>query len=553
MATNIFRVNATRKGKIECTVMENARGMQLHGSLCKIPFKTEFIEQVALCRIGLIDTSNPIHQNPAFSPIIAKRGRIDFVSGDADIETATLEVISCVEGGRVSSMKANPPSGTQVMTLDAGDLDLFQQEKVFRFNAGYMPGYPGVTVSLVNRHYAASRMAPGGGEDGWEEAKHRIYFGQNGSGKTIYLLQHLAARLTAHRAMGCLALDTKGDLIAKGKHQKAGFNFSFHDLLSDGGRSYEMITIDDIRLTSADMIIDELTSPLAKELGRKDDIVGYMLGKSIVPLADDKEIDIKTLTLAAIMESFADLVQSGIGWSTTKKEERESFVQQIRGASYTRSLKSLWEHIIVPSYSGKYTAKTVAQKVLRDGNIILVELQYGSEKRQNAIVLELLESIRREGAKNFKMGRGNNAEVILDEAHRWVPQDKEDNPFSKGIIDSVNTTRAYGISWTFATQRITSIDKNVYAQSHTKFFMKGLFTKADMDNMESYIGETGVSLYQSLQLEGSYFCLAAGQEVNLSSGIGSVAFIGWDGDVNARIKEANPHIWSQQTFTAVTR
>jgi len=548
MSDNILSVNATRGGKIECTVLEVARGKQLQGSLCKVEVKTGHVDQTMLCRIGTIDTVSKVHCDVNFAPIIAKRGRIDYISGDADIETTKLEIVACVDAhGKIAGRKANPPSGTLAATLEAGDLTQFQQEKEFYFNAGYMPGYPEVNLSIINRHYGNVVDPNGKDIGGWDEAKFRIYFGQNGSGKTIYLLEHCAARLAMHPGLGLLAIDTKGDLVVEDKHRKHEFDFSFHDLLKDAGRSYRMVKVSDIRLTSHYMIVNLLGERFHRRLGKEKKTIELVMDTVITTLTEDKDVDINLLTLDRITEGFADMIGAGFGWSTTKGKERENFITQIRGLAQASDVVRFWDFMIKPYYTGRYTARELAEMVLSNGEIVLLEMRSANgEGHQAAIVRELIKKIRSEATKSFKMGKTVNAEVILDEAHRWVPQIADDNPFAKEIIDSVNTTRAYGVSWTFATQRITSIDKSVLAQMHTRYYMRGLFAGADMVNMETDLGKDGVELYRSLQLDGSYFCLASGQEVNFGAGTGAVAFIGWAGEVNNEVKSRNLHIWKNQ-------
>lgn len=556
MPEQILSVNSTRNGKISCTVLEDSRGKHLQGSLCKVTISTGHVTQTLLCRIGMIDTVSPVHDSPEFAPIIAKRGSIKFISGDADIETAMLEPISCIdEAGTIASRKANPPSGTPVMTLDGSDLPMFQQEKKHYFNAGYMPGYENVVVSLVNRHYGEMTDHAGKDVGGWDEAKFRIYFGQNGSGKTIYLLEHCAARLAAHPSMGLLAIDTKADLVVEGKHKgKPGFSFSFHDLLRDAGRTYRMIDATDIRLTYHDKIVDELSAVLKKQLGKDISIITTALENVMLDTIGSSEVDIEKLTLKMVLDSFADMVESGYGWSTTKGKEREEFVERIRSLATNGYIMRTWEYDVKPYYTGKYTPKNIAEMVLSNSEVVLVDMARarGGIKHQNALVKELIKRVKSVAAKNYHMSKPTNAEIVLDEAHRWIPQTKDDNPFSKDVIDAVNVTRAHGVSWTFATQRITSIDKAVLAQMHTRYYMKGLFAGADMDNLESDIGKDGVALYKSLLLDGSYFCLASGQELNFGSGTGYVAFVGWAGDVNQQIKAHNLHIWEPNLWTSVT-
>lgn len=554
--THIASVNATYNGKYHCTVLEASRGAHLQGSFCIVALNNGYFEADVLCRAGMVETHNPAHENPQFQPLIAKNGSIPYVSGRADNETIVLEPLAYFDlsARQLVGSKGNPRSGTLVHLPDGEELVKFARENEFFFNAGYMPGHPEVLISLINRDYGPIAGPNGADQGGLGQAFHRIYGGKNGSGKTIFLLEGVVARAVKHRRMGLLMLDTKGDLVVEGKHLKPGFHFDPHQLLRDGGRPYQINNIADIRLTQPDMIIEILAKRWAKILGRSGDMLKMILGMALEELIEThcpQGVDLQHITLTAICDEVANWVGRGIGWSSLSARDRQELVDLIRNQATGRPSQNIWQREIVPLYSGRHTAEQIVTSVLEGHAIRMISLHGVREEHQTALMVEILRKIKTIGARNYHQDRECNAEVVIDEAPRWVPQIRDDNPYAGIIVDAINTTRAYGISWTFATQRLTAIDKNILAQCHTRFYCKGLSVGADLKHIEDDLGAEGLALYRTLNQENSYFCLVSGEELNFGSGGSYVALVGWAGQVNEEIKAHNSHIWKIDEKTRV--
>ena len=101
-----------------------------------------------------------------------------------------------------------------------------------------------------------------------------------------------------------------------------------------------------------------------------------------------------------------------------------------------------------------------------------------------------------------------------------------------------------GLSIAFVSQSIAGFSKEVLRECHTKLYGANLGVGVDGSHMEQDLGKSGYDLYRRLSVRHSYFWLATGDMVNLDSGKALIPFIPWGGDVNAKLKEMNPLIWS---------
>jgi DNA helicase HerA-like ATPase len=135
-----------------------------------------------------------------------------------------------------------------------------------------------------------------------------------------------------------------------------------------------------------------------------------------------------------------------------------------------------------------------------------------------------------------------NALVVLDEAPRWVPQFDE-APVSEHILDAIRTTRKQGLGWTFISQRLASIHKDILSESHTKWFGRNLGTGADAAHLLEALGKAGMQVYESLSHQGGYYWLIVGLDVNLGVGKTFMSLVTPGGNATEAIIAANPHIW----------
>ena len=540
MSDPIATVNAVKSGVFHCTIRSAARGLPLEGQFCVIDTAAQRI----LGRVSQVDLVNPIHEDPVFQPLISDRGRLDYFSGEyADIETCQVEVVSCVnrEGGRPEARRGNPKSGTEVLPIS--DLRPFWRETQRQAIVGTLPGVGGGPVSVINKHY-------GDEEGGWGEAKHVGIFGQNGSGKTVLLLSLLAARMAANRGMGALLLDTKGDLAQDGHfdNRDSGFRFSFHDLLHAGGREFTAIRSDQIAIQRVEAFDAILTDWLVgvQRLGKEENVEAlvHRARPEVLRTAageERRQIDSPgDIDYPALMRMLADHARRG--WAT--KSAADVKADDLRAWADSPSDRESFERHVLRYFSGEFKIWGILDRVLRNGEIIMLKLASATTAHQERIVYELLNRLTRvaEAASQKRGSETLNSVVIIDEAHRWVPQGGKDRICLK-ILDAIRTTRAYHVGWWLVSQSMAGVDKEAMRQMHTKWFGRGLDTGADIEHLKNYLGQSGKLEYDTLNYQGGYFFLGTGQEINLGTGNSYQAAIGFSGDATDALRRANPHLW----------
>jgi hypothetical protein len=534
--SEVLVIDGTINGKFKCTVRKNSRSKELQGALCKILIESE-TNQVVLGRIGMIDTTNIIHENPAFKPLVMEQGKIDYFSKEADVETTIVEPIACIdeETKNLSKRRANPSSGTSIAIIKAGDIEIFKNEKDYFMNIGYQPGYSEIVLSVQNKHSGDVKKG------GWGEARHRGYFGQTGSGKTVFALQSLAGRAISHRPVGFLIPDTKGD-IARDSYSRGEYEFSFFELLRRGERAYQIIGVEELKLESTFLFRSLISKKMVEIFNSTEDKVNQLINFVISDLVGNKaKIDFSKISLEKVLNScrkYLDLI-----WASGVELKEKNLTHYLENLGL---LDWWWNNKVKPYFEGKYTISQIARDVLENGKFIVLDLKE-EEKIQTEIMSRLFKEIAIRSKIIYKQGKQVNTEVFIDEAPRWVPQSRG-TEYSGTIKDAVNTTRAYGLSWTFISQRITDIDKGIFAQCSTKWFGRNLGVGGDRNHLRQEIGEIGLSLYDELGLAQGYFFVGIGAELNLGSGGFPIAIMGWDGNVTQKIIEQNPHIWRKDSW-----
>ncbi len=90
----------------------------------------------------------------------------------------------------------------------------------------------------------------------------------------------------------------------------------------------------------------------------------------------------------------------------------------------------------------------------------------------------MLQGLNSSAEYYYKSNQNLNTMVVTDEAHRLAPKDNPADDVLKSVksifIDSILTTRKYGLGWFFISQTLSSIDKTIVNQLRISFFGFGL-------------------------------------------------------------------------------
>jgi len=107
-----------------------------------------------------------------------------------------------------------------------------------------------------------------------------------------------------------------------------------------------------------------------------------------------------------------------------------------------------------------------------------------------------------EAQSTYKQGKALNTLVVLDEAHRLAPRERQENPeleqVKSTLKDAVRTTRKYGLGWMFVSQTLSSLDREIINQIRIYVFGFGLAYGIELQALREIIGgnEEAIKLYQ---------------------------------------------------------
>lgn len=140
------------------------------------------------------------------------------------------------------------------------------------------------------------------------------------------------------------------------------------------------------------------------------------------------------------------------------------------------------------------------------GNFIILDISGESEKvgseNIKALFVKLIENkIKEAGERFYSEGEKVNCLIVMDEAHRFISHESDDpqiRELTKEIIDSVRTTRKYGIGYMFITQTIESLDKEILQQTRIFGFGYGLTLGTEIRVIENIVNsKSAIQLYRS--------------------------------------------------------
>jgi len=138
-----------------------------------------------------------------------------------------------------------------------------------------------------------------------------------------------------------------------------------------------------------------------------------------------------------------------------------------------------------------------------------------NETIQALVIKRLLEGIRVSAEQAYAQRQNLNTLVLMDEAHRLAPAESPDNDIKKQIrnifIDSVRTTRKYGVGWMFISQTLSSLHREITEQLRIYFFGFGLAMGTEFQALRNLVGgrSKALELYQLFRDPQSSFDIAS--------------------------------------------
>ena len=509
-------------------ILASAVNKKLVGELALFRYLQDNFNHYALGQITEIALRNVWHEDPTMRSLIRQRGKVDAVSERQDTHQGEMNISAVFsdENGnyRPSSLGTVPATGTPTQLVDDQVLDvLLEPYKEQIFYLGHVYGSK-PRLPLWFKHFDT-------GADGAGEAYHLGIFGKTGSGKSV-LAKMIMLAYARYKSMGILVIDPQGEFSqdASGSGVLGSFKLPVREVLDGLNKTTRVISVQNLVLDRWELFAQILYESsfferLSVPKGDNREIAANILGDNL------KKKKVK-LTDLHKWESFVqawdllgqDAIQK-IFYRTAASRDRLNsvYVDANKNEFYT----DIWEPIAQLFNSTRSDAQTV-KKILnglfnaQNKPLIIVDLTVKSETGlfwndtiQALVIKRLLEGIRFSAEQAYAQKQNLNTLVLVDEAHRLAPAGNLDNDTMKQVrsifIDSVRTTRKYGVGWMFISQTLSSLHREIAEQLRIYFFGFGLSMGTEFQALRNLVGgrSKALELYQLFRDPQSSFDIAS--------------------------------------------
>lgn len=488
-----------------------------------------------------IETKNRWHEDPAFKGVIKRHGSLPHLSGHADNRIATISVQACYDlqlGNPQSHILGTSPStGIKVFRMNNGVMDALMKNHSSTLT--YMGKVYGTEVDLPFwfKHFDKDDIP--NNEMGAKDAYHIGVFGKTGSGKTVTAAMMLLGYAKNKHNISILVLDPQSqfylddkNLLPSGKSFKAEIqkrmNYARYKILDDiclPGEDTELfadLLLNNQFIRQAFRLFTDDKAALAAEA-----IARYLEGRVVKRNLKLNEVSDKLELLKAMLKRF---ITPDVK-NHPEEKEFSSYILDIYSAKEYRSklvrtleavldridndenLKNKWISTLELFSSqksdgtNKVPMSDIVKRIVEEnGNFIILDLsqkagEVDNENLQARFVTLIETAIVEAGAKCYGSGTKANSLIVMDEAHRFISKDSSDakiRQLTKEIVDSVRTTRKYGIGYMFITQTIESLDEEIIRQMRIFSFGYGLTSGQELRRLSEVVNNSAaVQLYKS--------------------------------------------------------
>jgi hypothetical protein len=518
-------------------IMASAVNKKLVGELAFFPYSQDAYTNYALGQITEITLRNIWHEDPTMRSLIRQRGRVDSISERQDTHQGQM-IISAVfanENGnyRPSILGTVPATGTPIYLADDDILkELLKPYQSQLFYLGHVYGSK-PKLPLWFKHFDS-------GQDGAGEAYHLGIFGKTGSGKSVLAKMILLAYMR-HKKMGLFVLDPQGEfsLDLQNTQPTPTMGRVLHPTLVKGmGRTVEVYNLDKFRLDSWELFTELLTEfGFFFDLGIKAaDYQNVAAAYLTDYFRESKKHKLSAIDDEALLSALSHLHQNvhriysgGAGIERVQGFIQET-IQKSRDGQYI-AVKEKWHNVakFFAETGGKSSIEAIVKKALtafsnNSRPVIVVDLSkrpsgistgVWDEKIKPLLIDAFLGVLIREAEYSYQGEKSLNTLVVLDEAHRFAPQERDNNErkqrIKRNLVDAVRTTRKYGLGWMFLSQTLSSLDNEIVQQLRISFFGFGLSMGTEFRKLQELVGGKGeyLKLYQQFRDPHSSFDTAS--------------------------------------------
>lgn len=530
---------------ITIDIKEESKLGRILGQMVHFVVKEEGIRILVIGQVISIETQNRWHQDPTFKGVIRLHGNLPHLSGRADNRIATISVQAAYalkENNTTSGhvLGTSPSTGLPVRKMTNPLMTaLMKPHESYITYMGHVYG-TNVHLPFWFRHFDK-------GEGGAGDAHHIGVFGKSGSGKSVTAAYMLLGYAKNAMKMNILVLDPQAQfynekdfpkkLNLKNMVEKEGMKYYKYKLLQElylPGDEHELFASmlqknrfiqrafnikSDRELDAALAIAEYLTSYFEQSRGSKANLNRLNIEDSKKLLKDLLKRFAKKDTKDS--NKYVDSIYTSGPYKKKLIDYISRLIEPESEGDLNLIFKNYW-HPIVKYFQSKSdngdSKKPIDEiiKLISDnsqrGNFVILDIsgeheRLGSENVK-ALFVRLIESkIKEVGQLQYAEGHKVNCLIVMDEAHRFISKNAEDpqiRALTKEIIDSVRTTRKYGIGYMFITQSIESLDQEILQQTRIFAFGYGLTLGTEVKVIRNLVNnDSAIQLYRSFIDPGS--------------------------------------------------
>ena len=513
-------------------LMETAYDKGVVGNPCIVEFTQDGSSTYALGQIVSIELRNPHIERHPIKKIISVRGEANPLTKQHDTRRIEIGVsaVYSVRGNDVypTTMGSVPPTGTRVYLLTQEILDVLMEphkEEIFYVGKIYNTN---ILLPMIFKHF-------GKGKNGLGEAYHIGVFGKTGSGKS-YLARMLIIAYARHREMSIIVIDPQGEfskeikqngILAKVLKDKLGrkadvypiTRISLQDpetlkkILIISGFLYRMgVRARENQEIAADLIISFLKNPRRRTTSRDTSLSDF----SSEPRSSIKTtINIGNAYKRDVFDEVMNFVRNNVDRIYANEDSRQRVITAI--GTRIDELYNEWKRITLlfaTDLEGKVSLDEIIHRIAEQKEIIFIDLSeqsaeelFWNEKVQVVVLNDIVEALKDVGNEKFRKNEQLNTLVVIDEAHRFAPKEKQEDTELEilriNFVDAVRTTRKYGLGWMFISQTIASLHTELINQMRVYFFGYGLSWGSELRALREITGGGGddnhLALYRSFR------------------------------------------------------
>lgn len=520
-------------------ITEDTKTNRTLGQMVYVVVEEDGRNILAIGQIIEIETKNRWHEDLAFKGVIKRHGSLPHLSGSADNRIAKISVQACYDLGKDNPdgyiLGTSPSTGVKVHKMSNEVMNALMVNNADIIT--YMGHVYGTEVDLPFWFKHFDKTDTDNNEAGANDAYHIGVFGKTGSGKTVTSAMMLLGYAKNKNNLSMLILDPQSQfylnqhLLPSGKSfaEEIGkhMNYEKYKILED-----ICLPDNDTELLSNLLLNNgfiqqafRLNTPDKQQLAA-DAIVTYFEGRLRQPRFTLSSVQDKTALLIDMLNRFVRLDNATEREDGFSKYIMDIYSQNSYKAKLVRNITNTINTVrtnlallnkwvttielfsrIKADGGNKVEITELIEKIInQDGNCIILDINQttgvvDTENLQARFITIIESAIVSAGAAKYGEGEKGNCLIVMDEAHRFISNDSKDERIkvlTKEIVDSVRTTRKYGIGYMFITQTIDSLDNDILRQMRIFGFGYGLTSGSELRKVSEVVNNpAAVQLYKS--------------------------------------------------------